>query len=487
VGQSVFVESFARVCRTRPDEVLLHAPSAGVAWTSREIRDGAAAIGRTLREAGLTRGDVVACAVGNHPLFVALALACLAEGWPLLAADRGTTTSEAEALADAWHATAIVLDAHAAPTEPHRATNLPGGLQLHVRQPRPDPGRYGQACLLKLTSGSTGTPKVTLTEERHLEADVRHIAACMDIRPNTRQLGVIPLAHSYGFSNLVLPLLWQGSPLVLRPGFVPQQVAEDVARFGVETWAGVPFMFDHVASHHEGALPPALRTCISAGTRLDAATVHAFHVRTGLKIRSFYGSSETGGICFDSSEGLHDPVPVGRPMGDTRVTLVPDAEAPEGSGRVVVGGPAVITGYADGQDADAFDQGWFITSDFGQFTLDGLLVLTGRASAVVNVAGRKVSPIEVEAAIRELPGVREVVVAAIADPRRGQAIGACLVADVPYSAATLRTALAGRLAPYKLPRAVVQVDALPVTPRGKTDREAIAALLAPVAQVAGES
>lgn len=484
--QSVFVESFARVCRTRPDEVLLHAPSAGVAWTSLEIRDGAAAIGRALRGAGLRRGDVVACAVGNHPLFVPLALACLAEGWPLLAADRGTTTAEAEALADRWHTAGIVIDAHAAPTGPHRATDLPGGLQLRVRQLRPEPGRYGAACLLKLTSGSTGTPKVTLTEERHLEADVRHITACMGIRPTTRQLGVIPLSHSYGVSNLVLPLLWQGSPLVLRPGFVPQQVAEDVALFDVETWAGVPFMFDHLAAHLEGSMPPALRTCISAGARLDAATVRTFHAHTGLKIRSFYGSSETGGICFDDSDGLHDPVPVGRPMGDTRVTLVPDADAPEGSGRVVVGGPAVVDGYADGQDADAFDQGRFVTSDFGQFTHDGLLVLTGRASAVVNVAGRKVSPAEVEAAIRGLSGVREVVVVAIPDPRRGQAIGACVVACVPYSAATLRTALAGRLAPYKLPRAVVQVDTLPVTPRGKADRAAIAALLAPGAQGAGE-
>ncbi|MFP5379210.1 MAG: AMP-binding protein, partial [Vicinamibacteria bacterium] len=173
-----------------------------------------------------------------------------------------------------------------------------------------------------MTSGSTGTPKVTRTAERHLLADVAQIAAGMDIGPGTRQLGVIPLSHSYGLSNLLLPLLWQGSPLLLLTGFSPAAVAEDARAFGAETFAGVPFMLDHVARHVTSPFPPTIRTVLSAGAPLTFSTVSAFHARTGRKVHSFYGSSETGGICYDDSEALDEAVPVGRPLGAATVTLL---------------------------------------------------------------------------------------------------------------------------------------------------------------------
>jgi acyl-CoA synthetase (AMP-forming)/AMP-acid ligase II len=193
-------------------------------------------------------------------------------------------------------------------------------------------------------------------------------------------------------------------------------------------------------------------------------------------------------------------------MGDTEVSLVPDAEAPEGSGRVRVCGPNVIDRYAtpaiagDGDD-DGDDDGsigrdgrpparrslgeggdrpthsCFLTGDHARLDEDGLFVLTGRAASFVNVAGRKVVPQEVEGALRSLPGVADAVALAIDDPVRGHALGACLVSSGAWDARTVRHALAARLAPYKLPRVVVVVEALPLTDRGKVDRRAIEQLL----------
>ena len=474
----MLVEQFHRVARDRPDDVLLWAPHEGRTLRACDILDEAHALGAALRRAGLTRGDVVLSVLGNQPAFVALTLACLEEGWPLLATDGGTPPAEAHALARHWFAAALVLAEPAAERlDVTVVDDMPGDLWAGVVTPTPRGHRYGDAVLLKLTSGSTGAPKLTLTAERHLVADVRHITQGMDIGPRTRQLGVIPLSHSYGFSNLVLPLLWQGSPLLLQPGFVPAQVADNAARFGAETWAGVPYMFEHVARHVTAPFPPTIRTVISAGARLPFDTVEAFHRRTGRKVHSFYGSSETGGICFDDTDTLSPDVPVGRPLGETRVSLRADPDAPPASGRVIVHGPAVIDGYADGVDADAFDAGGFVTGDFGRLTTDGLLVLTGRASTAVNVAGRKVAPADVEAAIRDVPGVRDVVVLGVEDERRGQALGACFVASERIAPADMRTALAARLASYKLPRVIVQLEALPLTARGKPDRQAIADVL----------
>jgi acyl-CoA synthetase (AMP-forming)/AMP-acid ligase II len=474
---SEFLEHFERVARDRADEVLLWAPQEGRSLRAADILAEADAFRRALRGGGLGAGGVVLAALGNRSAFVPLTLACFAEGWPLLAVDGNTPLAEVRTLMARWSAAALVLaDAPGPLVDAHAVDALPGGVWGATLMPRPDGHRFGRAVLLKLTSGSTGTPKVTLTEERHLVADVAHITAGMDIGPRTRQLGVIPLSHSYGFSNLVLPLFWQGSPLLLHPGFVPGQIAADAAAFGTETWAGVPFMFEHVA-RLDAPFPRSIRTVISAGARLPYEVVEAFHRRTGCKVHSFYGSSETGGICYDDTDTLWPDVPVGRPLGAALVTIREDADAPPGSGRVVVHGPNVIDGYADGADADAFDEGGFVTSDFGRFTSDGLLLLTGRCSSAVNIAGRKVLPGDVEAAMRAVPGVQEVAVVGLHDERRGQTLGACFVAGRRISVADMRAALAPHLAAYKLPRVIVQVEALPLTGRGKLDRSAVVDVL----------
>jgi long-chain acyl-CoA synthetase len=223
---------------------------------------------------------------------------------------------------------------------------------------------------------------------------------------------------------------------------------------------------------------------LSAGARLPFDTVRAFHEATGRKIKSLYGTSETGGICFDGSEVLDARVPVGRPMGATLVTLVDDPEAPPGTGRIQVRGPSVIDRYAapavehddDRRDVAALG-GTFLTSDYARVDDNGVYVLAGRAATFVNVAGRKVQPQEVEAAIRALPGVRDVIALGVADQVRGQALGVCIASTRGWNARTIREALSSTLAPYKLPRIVAVVDALPLTDRGKVDRVAVARLL----------
>lgn len=482
---SPIAEAFAAVLRDRGDETLLTAPSESRTLSARDIDGQAHDIAAALLRRRLVSGHLVIASIGNASVMPAAVLACLRGGLPLMPADRSTPPAELRALADRWDAAAVIvpesmdLRADQADTTPARIrTPIGHGLVAWVTPSRPDAGRHAPAALLKLTSGSTGEPRATCTEERHLVADVRHIAEAMDIGPRSRQFGVIPLSHSYGFSNLLLPLLWQGTPLLLRPQFVPTQVVPDIESARLETFAGVPFMFEHLAAHRAMPHLGSLRLVLSAGARLSFETVTAFHRATGLKVRSFYGSTETGGICFDDSEALDARVPVGRPMGAARVDLVPDDDAPDGAGRVRVSGPNVIDRLA-GDDGPRFD-GVFLTGDYAVVDATGTHVLVGRVPSFVNVAGRKVVPQEVEAALRALPGVTDAVAVGIDDAVRGQALGACLVSEAAWNARTVREALAPNLAPYKLPRVVVVTRALPLTDRGKIDRAAIARMLADV-------
>ena len=113
----------------------------------------------------------------------------------------------------------------------------------------------------------------------------------MRIRPEDAQIAVIPLSHSYGLSVLLMPLLLQGTAIVLRESFVPQQLPADAHHTGATRLPGVPFMFDYFVEHPPAeGWPERLTGVISAGARLSSDTATAFHRAFGVKIHGFYGT-----------------------------------------------------------------------------------------------------------------------------------------------------------------------------------------------------
>jgi long-chain acyl-CoA synthetase len=204
---------------------------------------------------------------------------------------------------------------------------------------------------------------------------------------------------------------------------------------------------------------------------LESEAAERFRARFGIKIHPFYGTSETGGIAFDASDAPAADGVVGTTLPGVTVAFVPHDGAPEGTGRVLVRGPAVIQSYADNVDAESFVDGGFLTGDLGSLDAIGRLVLAGRVSSFVNVAGRKVQPDEVERVLRAYDGITDVRVLGVADQRRGEQLVACVVVSgTRPSVMALRQFCGGRLASHKIPRAFVFVDAIPLTERGKTDR-----------------
>jgi long-chain acyl-CoA synthetase len=478
---SEIVERFLRIAHDTPDRLLIHARSEGRTVSAAELREEARLMGEALHRSGLGPDHLVIAVAGNRSGFYALLIACLARGMALMPVDRGTPAPEVLDLADRFRAQAIVFaTSEPALSIPHRIERLPGDLTLvWLDAAQPDPSIYRGAAVLKLTSGSTGLPRATFTTDRHLLLDSEHIVSAMDVRPDDVQLGLIPLSHAYGLGSLVVPLLIQGTSVVLRETFVPGHVPEDGAQHRARVFPGVPFMFEHLVAH----LPPedwprSLETLISAGARLDVAMARDFAERFGVKIHSFYGATETGGICYDASDEICDTPTVGWPLPGVSVTLRDDDDAPPGAGRVHVAGEAVTRGYAgDREHAAAFADG-FLTGDLGRLEDDGRLTLVGRVSAFVNVAGRKVQPDEVERVLRAMPAIADARVIGVADARRGQQLVACVVARArglrPYA---IRTFCAERLAAHKIPRAFVFVDELPRDGRGKTSGRALEALV----------
>ncbi len=407
-------------------------------------------------------------ATGNRIGTIPLLLACWTLGASVLPIDVGTPQAEVLELAERFHASAVLAPPSTA--DGSHGRSLDHELSVHLLDAVPQRSYRGVA-LLKLTSGSTGLPKAVLTTEVQLLADAAHIMSAMGITGADVQLAAIPLSHAYGFGNLVMPLLLQGTPIVLRETFVPQQLSADARQYGARVFHGVPFMYHHYLENPPaGGWPPTLTLLVSAGARLEIETVRGFHERFGLKIHSFYGTSEAGGIAFDGGDELDEVSTVGRPISGVTIDLRRDAGVPPGHGRIHVRSLAVCPGYVgDSAESGELGEAGFLTGDYGHFLPDGRLVLAGRVSSFINVAGRKVQPGEVERVLRDMDGVSDARVLAATDVARGQQIAAVVAAPPGLTLAAVRQHCAGRLAAYKIPRIVVFVDRLPVTPRGKID------------------
>jgi acyl-CoA synthetase (AMP-forming)/AMP-acid ligase II len=317
-------------------------------------------------------------------------------------------------------------------------------------------------CHLKITSATTGLPRTIAFRAEQLAADAENIVASMGLRPDWPNLGVISLAHSYGFSNLVLPLLLQGIPLILAPSPLPAAVLRSAAGLPELTLAAVPALWR--TWHEAGAIPPNVRLAISAGAPLPIAVEQAVFRATGLKIHNFYGSSECGGIAYDAADAPRDDdASVGAPMRNVELSVNED-------GCLQVRSRAVGETYWPEASA-ALGGGAFQTSDLAELK-DGRVCLRGRLSDQINVAGRKVSPATIELALRQHDAVRECLAFGVpsGDVDRTDAIVACVSTLAPVSSASLKQFLLGKLPAWQVPREWWFVDSLDTNVRGKLSR-----------------
>jgi long-chain acyl-CoA synthetase len=317
-------------------------------------------------------------------------------------------------------------------------------------------------CHLKTTSATTGAPRTIAFTAEQLAADANNIVATMGLRPDWPNLGVISMAHSYGFSNLVLPLLLHGIPLILPPSPLPEVMRLAAAGASALTVAGVPALWS--AWHEARAVPPCVRLAISAGAPLSGTLERAVLEASGLKIHNFYGSSECGGIAYDAGDGLRPEGDcVGAPMRNVKLAL-------NDEGCIQVSSRAVGETYWPDAD-DTLRAGRFHTSDLGEFK-DGLVYLRGRLNDQINVAGRKVSPATIEEALREHEAVRECLVFSVPshDADRTDLIVACVAGAAPVAAEALKQSLLKKLPAWQVPREWWFVESLGAGPRGKVSR-----------------
>ena len=250
---------------------------------------------------------------------------------------------------------------------------------------------------------------------------------------------------------------------------LPRAVLEDLARTNATVFPGMPLFYQAFCEMDNVPVLPKLRLCISAGAPLPVSVARKFREKFGLSIHPFYGASECGGICYDRDATNEVEGFVGQPMNGIDLEMV-DARAK--SSQICVRSAAVGDGYFPEPDEAKLGDGFFVPDDLLTKTAKGFRIV-GRVSDVINVAGKKVSPAEVEAHLLRFGGVRQAVVFGRESTLRNEEVAACVVA----SGVTERELLEfcrGALSAWQVPKRIFVVDTVPVNERGKISRRELA-------------
>ncbi len=424
-------------------------------------------------------GEVLAIQIGNHADWPSLFLACLRKRIVVLPLEQTIGQEQCNAVFTTCGVVAAAV--------------LGGrGIALQLVPPVRTPAatsrwQDNQPSLLKLTSGTTAAPRAVRFRSQQLLADCENICDTMGMTARDLNFGVIPISHSYGFSNLLTPLLARAIPLVLSSDRMPRAILDNIARSGATVFPGMPVFYQSFCELTDAPSLPKLRLCISAGAPLSAALADRFHAGFERVIHSFYGSSECGGICY-VGEASATPGFVGPALRGVEIEELDAKDDPGtpsrvegsdrgGSRRVVsairVRSAAVGDGYFPEPDETKLGGGVFIPDDLLEKTADGYRIV-GRASDLINVAGKKVSPAEIEAQLIRFAGVREAVAFARDSTRRNQEVVACVVVAGDITEEQLLRHCRARLSSWQTPRRIFLVSRIPVNERGKVSRPELA-------------
>ncbi len=448
-------------------------------FTHAEVHDGAARTGSLLADRGVGRGDRVLIALPDGPELVWAFLGAVRLGAVAVPVNPRLTAADHAAAATAAGAVLVVCEAALAERFDGRPVVIGERLGATIAgYPPCAPAAVdaGAPAYAQYTSGTTGAPKAAVHAHGHplVYADAFAGPAVRLARADV-VLSVSKLYFAYGLGNTLFFPLLTGCRAVLHAAHPrPDDVAALVGQHGVTVLFGVPTFFAQLVAAANGPLP-SLRVAVSAGEPLTPALAARVRATLGCPVLDGLGSTEVGQTFASNTLDRWEDATVGRSLPPYRVRVVDGsgADVPAGGvGALWVAGPTLPVGYLGGP-APAPGE-WLATGDLATLDEDGTVRLQGRSDDIEQVGGISVSPLEVEAVLSRHPAVTEVAVAGVVGPRGGSQLVAFVVGPPRATLDAELLALArAELAPFKVPRRVVHLAALPRTATGKLQRFAL--------------
>ena len=468
------------------------------AWTYLAMRELSDGIARVLVAEGLEPGNRVLLRGANGATMFAAWFAVLKAGgvavttMPMLRAgeiatvlerarvshaivdSRDLADFEAAAGADALRSLLVYDgDAGTGPLEA-RLRDLPRGFPA-VDTHRDDP------ALLAFTSGTTGSPKATIHYHRDLLVPADGFAReILRITGDDRCLSSAPIAFTFGLGALVLFPFRARATAVTVESATPAALLDAIERHRVTRLFTAPTAYKAILGQLGGRDLSSVRSCVSAGEHLPAATSDTWAEATGLRIVDGIGATEMMHIFISAPADAARPGATGRALPGYEACVL-DGEGrvlSEGIGRLAVRGPTGCRYLDDPRQAGYVVEGWNVTGDTYRLDAEGWFWFVARSDDMIVSSGYNIAAPEVESALHAHPAVAECAVVGWPDADRGQVVKAVVVpaagADAgPELARALQDHVKRVIAPYKYPRLIEFVAALPKTPTGKIQRFAL--------------
>ena len=348
-------------------------------------------------------------------------------------------------------------------------------------------------ALIIYTSGTTGRPKGVVSTHATIGAQVGALVDAWGWMPSDRILHVLPLHHVHGIINALCSPLAVMATCEMLDGFDADTVWTRLASGDISVFTAVPTVYHRLIAAWDAATPDTqrrwsdgaarLRLMMSGSAALPVSTLERWRAITGHTLLERYGMTEIGMALSNPLDGERRPGYVGQALPGVDVRLVDEQGGivDEGTpGELEVRGPSVFREYwqRDAETAAAFRDGWFRTGDMAVFE-NGSYRLLGRTSVdIIKTGGYKVSALEIEEVLRTHPAIAECAVVGVADAEWGERVSVAveLRSESALTLDVLQPWAKSRLAPYKVPRALVAVSALPRNAMGKVIKPDVARL-----------
>ncbi len=343
-------------------------------------------------------------------------------------------------------------------------------------------------ALMVYTSGTTGKPKGVVTTHANIEAQVTTLVEAWGWTRDDHTLLVLPLHHVHGIINVLTCALWTGAICDMMPRFDANGTWHRIASGDLTVFMAVPTIYRHLITAWDAASPAdraarsqgcrQMRLMVSGSAALPLSTGQRWTEISGHTLLERYGMTEIGMALSHPLRGVREPGLVGSPLPRVDVRLVDEHGAvirsDDTPGEIEVRGPGVFLEYWHRPKAtrDAFHDGWFRTGDVA-VVQDGQYRILGRLSVdIVKTGGYKVSALEIEDVLRTHPDIAECAVIGVADDEWGERL--CVAVELEPNREleldSLQAWARDRLAPYKVPRDLWCLRALPRNAMGKVTK-----------------
>ena len=465
----------------------------GKRYTYLELQEVTQAFGNNLRKKGYKPGDIITTHLYNSAEAVIAHLGIQYAGCITCLLDPLITVQGLTYYLEDTQTKCLISHLHKEKLKGH----IPDGVTIlelseiknfnspkEDHQPLKKPFQFDkdEVAAIFYTSGTTSRPKGVVLSPKTFHSHFKIFSrGCYKYLPGDNLLCFVPFSHGYGSKSIFIPCIHFGATFVIMRSFHPLQVVKTIEKENITHIFGVPSHYQQLLQRKEFHDPlKSLKAAFSAAALLKLETVSEWKEKMGFYLDEGYGLIETcTGVAFRRSAmpiklghmGTYPKDLVNIEIIDNDFNFLP----PGDQGEIVVHGDSVMLGYLNKPEEteQAIKNGWFRTGDMGYKTEDNQIIMTGRIKEVINVAGIKVAPFEIEAELNEHPDVKESAVVGVNDELYGEVVKAFvkLQSGSDKDERKLIIFLQKKLMNFQTPKSIVFVDDFPRNNMGKIDKK----------------